>query len=45
MPYEDMFPLDETDNNYEMRLHEKLQSIQAKYNAEMKIGKTSQVAG
>lgn len=45
MPYEDMFPLDETDNYYEMRLHEKLQSIQAKYNTEMKIGKAKQVTG
>lgn len=45
MPYEDMFPLDETDNSYEMKLHEKLQSIQAKYNAEMKIGKAKQVTG
>lgn len=45
MPYEDMFPLDETDNNYEMRLHEKLQSIQAKYNAEMKAAKAKQTAG
>ena len=45
MPYEDMFPLDETDNNYEMKLHEKLQSIQAKYNAEMKAAKAKQVVG
>lgn len=45
MPYEDTFPLDETDNTYEMRLHEKLQSIQAKYNAEMKAAKAKQVTG
>lgn len=44
IPYEDMFPLDETDNNYEMKLHEKLQSIQAKYNAEMKAAKAKQIA-
>lgn len=45
IPYEDMFPLDETDNNYEMKLHEKLQSIQANYNAEIKAAKAKQVAG
>lgn len=45
IPYEDMFPLDETDNNYEMKLHEKLQSIQAKYNAEIRAAKAKQIAG
>lgn len=44
MPYDgDRFPLDETDNDYEMKLHEKLQGIQAKYDDARKKEKEAEI--